>query len=70
MPTKNDLKLHAISLMIADVFNEAYNDQDTEDSSMSEDLLMAFRCVRRHITKGQDGKRYGSSEAFQMMKGE
>jgi len=36
---------------------------------MRSDLMTAFRNIRRHISEGENGKRYGASEAGRMIKG-
>jgi hypothetical protein len=59
-----DRHLHKISLEIAVAFRELYHAGKKEAAS---DLLEAYRNVRRQISKGEDGKRYGSAEAGKAM---
>lgn len=34
------------------------------DMQIANELLTAYRNIRRHINKGEDGKRYGSRIAY------
>lgn len=60
-PTLRDLTLHNLSLQIADAYRGIYN--ESTDSDMLNDLLNAYRNVRRHISVMADGKRYGATKA-------
>lgn len=68
-PNLLDFALHGASLAIAKAYVGAYNNPDT-DICVLDDLLTAFRNVRRHITKGEDGTRYGAQAAHKAMQGE
>lgn len=68
-PTLLDLVLHDTSLAIAKAYVGAYNNPNT-DITILDDLMIAFRNVRRHITKDGDGNRYGSNVAHKAMQGE
>lgn len=62
---QRDYDLHAISLLIAIALHKF----DDTELDAKEDCIIAFRCIRRHITKGEDGKRYGSLKAYLAMQG-
>ena len=68
-PTLLDLVLHDTSLAIAKAYVGAYNNPGT-DITVLDDLMTAFRNVRRHISKDADGNRYGSNVAHRAMQGE
>jgi len=59
-----DSHLHKISLDIAIAFKEYYAKGDMQ---IANELLTAYRNIRRHINKGEDGKRYGSRIAYETM---
>jgi len=58
--------IHNLSLEVAELFNEAYNEDASEDMSA---LLEAFRGLRRELPLDEDGKRYGAAEAYEWMHG-
>jgi len=60
-----DNHLHRISLDIALAFKEYYGKGDMQ---IANELLTAYRNIRRHINKGEDGKRYGSRIAYETMR--
>ena len=64
MKTLMDNHLHKISLDIAMAFKEYYAKGDMDTANQ---LLTAYRNIRRHISKGEDGKRYGAQEAHEAM---
>lgn len=66
MKTTTDCLLHRISLDLAVAFREYY---DKGEDQVAEQLLTAYRNVRRQISKESNGKRHGSREAFDMMQG-
>ena len=66
MMTLRDRKLHDISLEIARVYREVYWGPENE---MKEDLLNAFRNVRRHITEDEHGNRWRADEAQDVISG-
>jgi hypothetical protein len=68
-PTLLDLVLHDTSLAIAKAYVGAYNNPGT-DITVLDDLMVAFRNVRRHISKDENGSRYGSNVAHRAMQGE
>lgn len=61
MKTLMDNHLHRISLDIAIAYKEYYAKGDMQ---IANELLTAYRNIRRHINKGEDGKRYGSRIAY------
>ena len=71
-PTQNDLRAHALSLEIAALYrtlHESNGPIGTNDEAC-EDLLMAFRCVRRGIgIDPNTNKRCGSHSAYLAMQG-
>ena len=58
--------IHNLSLEVAELFNEAYNEGASEDMSA---LLDAFRGLRRELPLDEAGKRYGAAEAYEWMHG-
>ena len=56
--------IHELSLEIADLFNEAYDEDAWEDA---DDLLEVYRYVRRELPKDDQGKRYKALEAHAYM---
>jgi hypothetical protein len=66
-PNLLDLALHEASLAIAKAYVGAYNTPSTDITTL-DDIMEAFRNVRRHITK--DGNRFGSHVAHKAMQGE
>ena len=58
--------IHNLSLEVAELFNEAYREDASEDMSV---LLDAFRSLRRELPLDEDGKRYGAAEAYEFMHG-
>lgn len=71
-PTQNDLRAHALSLEIAALYRTVHESRRPtgEDDDICDDLLMAFRCVRRGIgTDPNTGKRWGSHSAYLAMQG-
>ena len=61
MKTLMDNHLHDISLEIAKAYKEYYAKGELQ---IANELLTAYRNIRRHINKGEDGKRYGSRIAY------
>lgn len=60
-----DNHLHDISLEIAKAYKEYYAKGELQ---IANELLTAYRNIRRHINKGEDGKRYGSRIAYESMR--
>ena len=58
--------IHNLSLEVAELFNEAYREDASEDMSV---LLDAFRGLRRELPLDEAGKRYGAAEAYEWMHG-
>ena len=58
--------IHNLSLEVAELFNEAYNEDAWEDADA---LLDAFRGLRRELPLDEAGKRYGAAEAYEWMHG-
>ena len=58
--------IHNLSLEVAELFNEAYNEDAWEDADA---LLDAFRGLRRELPLDEAGKRYGAAEAYEWMQG-
>ena len=75
----SDRLLHGLSMQIAALMSDPLSlsmdeGADTvtlESNEEWQDLLTAYRCLRRHISINPDtGKRYGAEEASRMMKGD
>jgi len=63
---ESTVHIHNLSLEVADLFSEAYRENASEDMLV---LLKAYRDLRRGLPIGDDGKRYGASEAYEAMHG-
>ena len=59
-----DKFLHNISLDICEAFKHYYNNNDMQ---IANELLTAYRNIRRHIAKDSNGKRYGANMAHKAM---
>lgn len=59
-----DAFLHSISLDICEAFKYYY---ETNDKQIANELLTAYRNIRRQISKGKDGKRHGARQAYEAM---
>ena len=57
-----DNHLHDISLEIAKAYKDYYARGETQ---IANELLTAYRNIRRHINKDAEGKRYGSRIAYE-----
>ena len=66
-PTLSDRILHALSLQIAVAYTQL--DMAAMDDEALQDIILAYRSIRRHISKGKDEKRYGAEAAHKMMQG-
>lgn len=66
-PTLSDQILHALSLQIAVAYHQL-NATAMDDESL-QDIILAYRSIRRHISKGKDEKRFGAEAAHKMMQG-
>ena len=61
-----DRLLHSVSITLGCVISSGWENMPED---MRTDLVTAFRNIRRHISKGEDGKRYGATEAGRMIQG-
>ena len=61
-----DRLLHSISVTLGCVISSGWENMPED---MRSDLVTAFRNIRRHISEGEDGKRYGATEAARMIQG-
>lgn len=70
-PSNRDLRLHALSLQVATAYRELYEAtlEDHGNLEAANELLDAFRAVRRPIGIGPDGKRWGHHAASRAMQG-
>lgn len=72
-PSQLDITLHALSLQIAAVYRMAKGNPDNmplfDLEDRLDDIILAYRSIRRHISKMDNGKRYGSNDAHRMMQG-
>jgi hypothetical protein len=69
-PSQPDMILHALSLQIAATYHSLNRiSLPSMDDEALQDIILAYRSIRRHIGKGKDGKRFGSNEAHRMMQG-
>ena len=59
-----DTFLHNISLDICEAFKYYYAKNDMQ---IANELLTSYRNIRRHISKGEDGKRHGARQAYDAM---
>ncbi len=66
-PSQSDITLHALSLQIAAAYTQL--DMAAMDDEALQDIILAYRSIRRHISKSDDGKRYGANDAHRMMQG-
>jgi hypothetical protein len=60
-----DAHLHKISLDIAQAFKDHWH---AGEKAIANELLTAYRNIRRHIGKADNGKRHGSDEAHRAMR--
>jgi len=69
LPSDSDRRLHALSLMVAAEYQAEHRSGPIRNDNKCEDLLMAFRCIRRHINAVDDGCRFGAHSAYLAMQG-
>jgi hypothetical protein len=69
-PTVRDLQLHALSLQVAAMYRSIHIESNGTESQALDDLLAAYRSIRRHINYENDDCRYGSHAAFLAMQGQ
>ena len=67
-PSDSDRRLHALSLMVAAEYRALHQNENRNDVAC-DDMLMAFRCIRRHMNKDDKGKTLGSHSAYLAMQG-
>jgi hypothetical protein len=54
--------------MVAAEYRALHQNENRNDE-VCDDMLMAFRCIRRHMNKGDNGKTLGSHSAYLAMQG-
>lgn len=69
-PSIRDLQLHALSLQVAAMYRSIHIESNGTESQALDDLLTAFRSIRRHISYENDDCRYGSHAAYLAMQGQ
>lgn len=69
-PTVRDLQLHALSLQVAAMYRSIHIESNGTNIQALDDLLAAYRSIRRHISYENDDCRYGSHAAFLAMQGQ
>ena len=62
--------LHAISLDLAYIWRESYANRGKISDDQWDAVMEAYIHVRRAITKGKDGRRFGARAAYKAMQGD
>ena len=62
--------LHAISLDLAYIWRESYANRGKISDDQWDAVMEAYIHVRRAITKGKDGRRFGAKAAYKAMQGD
>ena len=62
--------LHVMSLKLAEIWREGYANRSHLSNEQWEAVMEAYIHVRRAITKGEDGKRFGARAAYKAMQGD
>ena len=62
--------LHAISLDLAYIWREGYANRGKISDDQWDAVMEAYIHVRRAITKGKDGRRFGAKAAYKAMQGD
>ena len=62
--------LHAISLDLAYIWREGYANRGKISDDQWDAVMEAYIHVRRAITKGKDGRRFGARAAYKAMQGD
>lgn len=62
--------LHAISLDLAYIWREGYAYRGKISDDQWDAVMEAYIHVRRAITKGKDGRRFGARAAYKAMQGD
>ncbi len=68
-PSVLDMQLHALSLQVAALYRELHIGNYPERVDCKNDLLEAYRHIRRGIAFENDSFRWGSHSAYQAMQG-
>lgn len=62
--------LHAMSLKLAEIWREGYANRNKITDDQWDAVMEAYIHVRRAITKGENGKRFGARAAYKAMQGD
>ena len=62
--------LHVMSLKLAEIWREGYANRSHLSNEQWDAVMEAYIHVRRAITKGEDGKRFGAKAAYKAMQGD
>ena len=62
--------LHVMSLKLAEIWREGYANRADLTIEQWDAVMEAYIHVRRAITKGEDGRRFGARAAYKAMCGE
>ena len=62
--------LHAISLDLAYIWRGSYANRGKISDDQWDAVMEAYIHVRRAITKGKDGRRFGAKAAYKAMQGD
>ena len=62
--------LHVMSLKLAEIWRDGYANRSHLSNDQWEAVMEAYIHVRRAITKGEDGKRFGARAAYKAMQGD
>ena len=63
-------KLHVMSLDLARIWYDGYVKNIELSDEQWDSVMEAYIHVRRAITKGEDGKRFGARAAYKAMQGD
>lgn len=62
--------LHQMSIHLARIWSKGYANRSDLSNEQWDAVMEAYIHVRRAITKGEDGKRYGATQAYHAMQGD
>lgn len=62
--------LHRMSIHLARIWSKGYANRSDLSNEQWEAVMEAYIHVRRAITKGEDGKRFGARAAYKAMQGD
>ena len=62
--------LHVMSLKLAEIWRDGYAERSHLSNEQWEAVMEAYIHVRRAITKGEDGRRFGARAAYKAMQGD